>query len=96
VSAESRAGWTQRQVPSMFAPMHGPARTSRFLPRTRDGWIAAASFVVLLLLAMPPVTHALLDRTEPWILGIPFFFAALFLIYSALIGVLVWAYRRGL
>ena len=81
----------------MFAPMHAPTpRSSRFLPRTRDGWIAATAFVALFLLAMPPLTHTLLDRAEPPVLGIPFFFAALFLIYSALIGVLVWAYRRGL
>lgn len=70
-------------------------RRSHWLPRTRDGWIACTAFGVLFLLAMPPVTHALLDRVEPSVLGVSFFFVALLAIYSALIGVLVWALRRG-
>lgn len=71
-----------------------PDRRSHFLPRTRDGWVALTAFVALFALAMPPVTHSLLDRVEPWIAGVPFFFAALLVVYVALIGVLVWAYRR--
>ena len=70
--------------------------TSHFIPRTRDGWIATITFVVLYLLAMPPVTHAVLDRPEVWIGGVPFFFGALLTIYVALIGVLVWTLRRGI
>lgn len=80
----------------MFAPMLSPGRSSHLLPRTRDGWIAAAAFVVLFLLAMPPVTHTVLNRAEPWLLGLPFFFATLLIVYTALICVLIWAYRRGL
>ena len=73
-----------------------PRRTrSHFVPRTRDGWIASIAFVALLLLAMPPVTHTLLNRVEPWLLGLPFFYVVLLAIYTALIGVLVWALRRG-
>jgi uncharacterized membrane protein len=68
---------------------------SHFIPRTRDGWIATVSFIVLFLLAMPPVTHVVLNRTDPWIAGFPFFYAVLFAIYSGLIAVLVWALRRG-
>ena len=71
-------------------------RRSHWLPRTRDGWIACSAFALLFLLAMPPVTHTLLNRVEPWIFGVPFFFAALLVVYVALIGVLVWALRRGL
>jgi len=75
--------------------MDAPGRRSHLVPRTRDGWIATVAFVVVFLLAMPPVTHTLLNRTEPWILGVPFIFAALFAVYVALIGILIWAYRRG-
>jgi hypothetical protein len=71
-------------------------RRSHLLPRTRDGRMAAAAFVVLFALAMPPVTHTLLNRTEPWIFGMPFLFVGLLVIYCALIGVLLWAYRRGI
>ena len=53
------------------------------------------AFLVLFALCMPPVTHTVLNRTDPWILGTPFFYAALFVVYSALIGVLIWALRRG-
>ena len=74
---------------------HGP-RPSHWGPRTRDGWIACTAFVLLFVLAMPPVTHTVLNRVEPFILGVPFFFAALLAVYVALIGVLLWALRRGL
>ncbi len=69
---------------------------SHLTPRTREGWIATIAYVALFLLAMPPVTHRLLDRPEVWVAGVPFFFAALFVVYSALIVVLVWSLRRGL
>ena len=70
-------------------------RHPRFLPRTRDGWIAMIAFGAIFLLAMPPVTHTLLNRAEPSALGIPFLYLALFAVYVALIAVLIWAYRRG-
>ncbi len=70
-------------------------RRSHLRPRTRDGWIATIAFVAILLLAMPPVTHTVLNRTEPWILGLPFLYVALLGIYTALIAVLIWALRRG-
>ena len=73
----------------------GPSRC-RFWPRTRDGRIAVVAFVALFMLAMPPVTHTVLNRVEPTFLGLPFFYVALFVVYTALIGVLIWAYRRGL
>jgi hypothetical protein len=72
-----------------------PKYRSHYRPRTRDGWIATVAFVLLFALCMPPVTHMLLDRVEPWMLGTPFFYSALFFVYVALIGVLVWALRRG-
>jgi len=72
-----------------------PPRRSRFLPRTRDGRIAAGAFLAIFLLAMPPVTHTLLNRVEPSAFGIPFLYLALFAVYVSLIGVLIWAYRRG-
>ena len=72
-----------------------PTYRSHLLPRTRDGWIATIAFVVVFALCMPPVTHTLLNRTEPWIAGFPFFYAALFGVYCVLIGILVWTLRRG-
>ena len=70
-------------------------RPSHFIPRTRDGWIATISFVVLFLLAMPPVTHTVLNRVEPWILGLPFIYIVLLGIYTGLVVILVWALKRG-
>lgn len=75
--------------------MSDPRPTSHLRPRTRDGWIATVSFVVLFLLAMPPVSHVVLDRPDSWIGGWPFLFVALLVVYAALIGVLLWAMRRG-
>ena len=53
------------------------------------------AFLLLFALCMPPVTHTVLNRMDPWMLGTPFLYAALFFVYVALIGVLVWALRRG-
>ena len=75
--------------------MSSPGPRSHFVPRTRDGWIATIAFVALFLLAMPPVTHTVLNRVDPWILGLPFFYAVLLIVYVALIAVLIWALRRG-
>jgi hypothetical protein len=54
------------------------------------------AFVALFMLAMPPVTHTVLNRIEPTFLGLPFLYVTLLVVYTALIGVLIWAYRRGL
>ena len=75
--------------------MTSPRPRSHFIPRTRDGRIATISFVVLFLFAMPPVTHRVLNRVEPWLIGLPFFYAVLLLVYVLLIGVLIWTHRRG-
>lgn len=69
---------------------------SHFVPRTREGWIATIAFVALFVLAMPPVTHRILDRPDTWVAGLPLLFVALLAIYIALVGVLVWALRKGL
>ena len=70
-------------------------RRSHFLPRTRDGWTATIAFLALFVLAMPPITHTVLNRSDPWVFGLPFFYVALLAVYSALILVLIWAFRRG-
>lgn len=69
---------------------------SHYLPRTRNGRVAVVLFLFLMVLVEPPVVHTLANRIEPWILGFPFLYAYLFVIYSILIGVLLWALRKGL
>ncbi len=71
-------------------------RRSHWIPRTPRGRLAVVLYVALFALAMPPVTHGLWDRPDSWTLGVPFFFLALLVVYTALIGVLVWAYRAEL
>lgn len=68
---------------------------SHFRPRTREGWTATIAFVVLFLLAMPPLTHAVWDQPDAWIVGWPAFFVVLLVIYCGLVGVLLWALRKG-
>ena len=72
-----------------------PNYRSHLIPRTRDGWTSVIAFFALLALAMPPVTHTVLNRVHPTILGLPFLYAVLLFIYVALIAVLIRAYRRG-
>lgn len=69
---------------------------SHYLPRTRAGWVAVVAFCGLMLLAQPPVVHRLVNRIEPWVLGLPFLYAWLLGVYVAMIGVLLWVQRRGL
>jgi len=47
-------------------------------------------------LAEPPFVTSWANRIEPWILGMPFLYAYLLMVYVALIGVLLWAKWRGL
>lgn len=69
---------------------------SHLLPRTRQGWVAVVLFIGLLALAEPPLVYVVGNRTEPWILGMPFLYVYLLAVYLALIGVLLWVWRRGL
>lgn len=72
-----------------------PRYRSHYRPRTRDGWIAVISFFALFALTQPPFIHTIANRIAPWILGLPFLYAYLLILYTALIGVLIWAQRRG-
>ena len=73
-----------------------PEFRSHFLPRNRNGRVAVILFALLMAMVEPPVVHSLANRVEPWILGVPFLYAYLFVLYTLLIGVLLWALRRDL
>jgi hypothetical protein len=73
-----------------------PSYPSHYRPRTPTGWIALVSFLALMCLAEPPFVTSWANRVEPWILGMPFLYAYLLFVYLALIGVLLWAQKRGL
>ena len=73
-----------------------PHYRSHYRPRTRNGWIAVISFLALLALTQPPLVYVLANRIEPRILGLPFLYMYLLVVYVALIGVLIWAQWRKL
>ena len=75
--------------------MSQPGYRSHFIPRTREGRAATVAFLLLFALCMPPFTHTVLNRIQPTVFGIPFFWAALFVIYTLMIGVLIRAFRAG-
>jgi hypothetical protein len=58
--------------------------------------VAVLLFLGLFALAEPPFVHSLANRTEPWLLGFPFLYTYLLVVYVALIGVLLWALRKRL
>lgn len=71
------------------------SRRSHFIPRTRAGRIATIAFLTAMFLGQPPVVHGLMNRIEPWILGMPFLFLYLLVVYVLGIAVLIWAERKG-
>ena len=68
---------------------------SHYRPRTRPGRVATIAFLAAMALSQPPIVHGLVNRVEPWILGMPFLFAYLLVAYLLGIGVLIWALRAG-
>lgn len=73
-----------------------PTYRSHLRPRTRAGWAALLTFLALFALTQPPLLYLLANRIEPRVLGLPFLYVYLLALYFLLIGVLVWAQRRGL
>ena len=54
------------------------------------------AFLGLMALAQPPLVFWVDARFGPeWVLGMPFLYVYLGAVYFALIGVLLWAGRRG-
>ena len=69
---------------------------SHLFPRTRSGWWSVLSFLFLFALTQPPFVSRPANRIEPLILGLPFLYVWLLVIYGLLIAVLVRALRKGL
>jgi Ca2+/Na+ antiporter len=69
---------------------------SHLIPRTSVGRTAVALFLVLFALTQPPAVYLFANRVQPWILGLPFLYAYLLVLYFLLIAVLLWARRRNL
>jgi len=74
----------------------GPEIPSHLLPRTRGGRIAVSLFLGLLLLAEPPIVFAVANRIQPSLLGVPFLYGWLSLVYLALVVTLIVAWLKGL
>lgn len=68
---------------------------SHLVPRTRVGRAVIIAFSVLFLCGQWPVT-SLVNRDEPTIFGLPFFFVFLAGVYAAQIAVLIYGARRRL
>jgi hypothetical protein len=68
---------------------------SHWWPRTLRGRVATIAFLGGMLLAQPPLVFQLANRVEPWILGLPFLYAYLSVIYAALLALLlmIWRWR---
>jgi hypothetical protein len=66
----------------------------RLQQRTGSRRTLVVLFLVLFAFAQPPLVYLLANRIEPRILGIPFLYVYLLVIYAGLIGVLLQAMRR--
>ena len=76
--------------------MDYPDFPSHLVPRSRTGRRVLTLFLLLFLLAEPPLLFAFANRVEPWLLGHPFLYTYLGAVYLALIAVLFYAHWRRL
>ncbi len=67
-----------------------PRFRSHYRPRSRKGWIGLVLFLLLMALAEPPIVTSWANRIEPWILGVPFLYGYLTVVYCLLIALLIW------
>ncbi len=72
-----------------------PDYPSHYRPRTHEGRVAVWAFLLLFALCQPPVVHAVVNRIEPLVGGLPFLYAWLLGVYTVLIAVLIWTLRKG-
>lgn len=79
----------------MPPPTESPLPRSHWLPRTRDGRMAVITFLALFALTQPPIVFVVANRIEPVLLGMPFLFVYLLIVYVAMIAVLIVAQRKG-
>ncbi len=68
---------------------------SHYLPRTPSGRFTVAFYLVALAFAEWPLLP-LANRIEPTVLGLPFLFVYLSVIYTAKVAVLIYAARQQL
>lgn len=80
----------------MVSPNEYPRIRSHWWPRSAVGRRAILAFCGLMALAQPPLVFWLANRVEPLIVGMPFLYAWLLVLYVAMIGVLLRAYWQRL
>ena len=69
--------------------------SSHYLPRTPAGRVSVIAFLALMALAQPPIVFWVDESfSGEFVLGMPFLYVYLGVIYVALIGVLLWALRQ--
>ncbi len=61
-------------------------KSSRFL---------IALFLVLFAASQPPIVHGIIAHVDTWVLGVPFLYAYLLVVYTAQIAVLISAAWRA-
>ncbi len=67
---------------------------SHYVPRSSAGWSSVIAFLALMALAQPPIVFWVDGYFEGVsVLGLPFLYVYLGVIYFALIGVLLWTLR---
>jgi len=71
------------------------SQKSHFVPRTRRGRRVALIILFLYLVIQWPVL-SLVNRIEPFVLGMPLLFFYLLVIYFGIILVMLYAARKGL
>jgi len=68
---------------------------SHYVPRSTAGWVSLVAFLALMALAQPPIVFWVDTHFGgEWVLGLPFLYVYLGVIYFSLIGVLLWALRK--
>ena len=70
-------------------------RRNHYIPRTFKGRVAVGLFLLFFSLTQPPMVFWLANRIDPVVLGMPFLYVFLLVDYFILIGILIWARKKG-
>ena len=87
--------YNARAVSNTKSHLKSSERRNHYIPRSFTGRVAVVLFLLFFALTQPPLVFWLANRINPVLLGMPFLYVFLLADYFILIGILIWARKKG-